>query len=429
MGWSRYDVVDGYVLEELRREYEAADARGRILILRKLQKDDGSVPFEIAALATQDRNVQVRQWFARHGSYGVLLEREPWKHGRDNVERRESARRLLTDSLKKDADPFVRACLRENPAAFGPFHGQSHFLEATHMERLALMRNPEVDTELIKKVFDPQNTQLGIDMQARRELCRAFLTNKAKLHKLTDDAHLCPDHKGYWENDFDAQKFLGTLWQLAAKWPEDSDIPFLVFNEVPANGLTSLEAYEPGKLKYVKAEIYRALPRYRLCILYSCDWRDDEVVRLGLQDADQNCREAAYMKLWPVPQEWVEQLISRKDKAALKGLVNNESLSVEDLEKCQKCLDEIEPHGYPFSWITIERKKEATVSQDSERLFGKEGRGLLEEKINFIGKTVAEIRMWEIGAVERDAKLHKSLVWAQAMGVASILLLLYLILR
>lgn len=428
MALPRYSVVDAYILEELRQDYEAAEPRGRIRILKKLQKGDRPLPFEVAALAVHDPTSQVRQWFARYGNYGVGVEREPWEGTKDLWEKQRGAWNLLIDTLKNDADPFVRACLRENPAAFGLFDWDSHFLHATYMERLALMRNPKVGKKLIEKIFDPQENELGIDMHARRELCRAFLTNKAALHELTDDAGLCPDHKGYWEAEIDARQFLATLWRLAAKWPEDSDIPALIFNEVPANGLTS-GVDEHGNIKYVKAETYRVGPRWRLCILYSCGPRDDEVVRLGLQDSDEECRKVAYSKLSWVPPAWVPELITRRDKAALEGLVQNESLSLGDLQKCQKCLDEIKPHGYPMSWITIERKQKATLTQEPERLFGKDGRRLLEEKINFIGRTVAEARAGNQGLT---GKVDSALLWARVAATAaasSVLVLLYLIFK
>jgi hypothetical protein len=246
------------------------------------------------------------------------------------------------------------------------------------------------------------------------------------LHQLTDDAGLCPEHKGYWEAQIDAEKFLRTLWELAAKWPEDSDIPFIVFREVPANGLSFLD--ENKNLRYVKAEIYRAHPRFRVPILFSSNfgWRDDEVIRLALQDADEECRKVAYSKVSSVALAWVPELIKRKDKVALEGLVMNESLSVEDLRKIQDCLNEINPAGFQHAWITIERKQKATISQDPERLFGKDGRGLLEEKINFIGKTLAETRT---GTKAMAQKISSALLWARIAGVASVLTILYLIFR
>jgi len=150
---------------------------------------------------------------------------------------------------------------------------------------------------------------------------------------------------------------------------------------------------------------------------------------VGLQDADEECRKVAYSKLSWVPPAWVPELIKRKDKPALEGLVLNVSLSVEDLQKCQKCLDEIEPAGYPHSWITIERKQEATISQDPERLFGKDGRGLLEEKINFIGRTLAETHAGSVGQLH---KIDSALFWARVAataGATSMLMLLYLIFK
>ena len=73
---SRYGIVDPYTLEELSRRYKMADARGRIRVLRLFcgqQNGRGNeppdLPFEIALMAVEDPNVEVRQWIARNARF------------------------------------------------------------------------------------------------------------------------------------------------------------------------------------------------------------------------------------------------------------------------------------------------------------------------------------------------------------------------
>lgn len=378
MALSRYSAMDAYVTEEVRREYEAASPRGRISLLKRLQKD--GLPFEIAALAAPDASVQVRQWFARNIDFNYLQrERAPEKEGeqsRERLLRVFSGRYVLAEALKSDPDPFVRACLRENTSVFSGIYWQRHFLEATPMERLALMRNREIGSELVRQVFDPEDVKLGITMEEREQLARAFLSNGARLAKAG-------------ELDYDARTLSVDLWQLALKWPEESVIPAIILNEVRISPYSK-----------TKAEAYRACPKRRGLILYNCDWQDDETVKMGLQDPNEGCRERAFAIATGISGKSVDELINRKDTVALRGLAQNELVSDEDLGKIGACLREIDPDGFPYTWHTVKRKQKATISQDPDRLFGKEGRGLKEERINFIGRTMAGMAARRRGAKE-----------------------------
>jgi hypothetical protein len=51
MALSRYAVTDTYTLEELRREYQTSDAKGRIHLLEQLYEGDDVPPYDIAILA------------------------------------------------------------------------------------------------------------------------------------------------------------------------------------------------------------------------------------------------------------------------------------------------------------------------------------------------------------------------------------------
>jgi hypothetical protein len=152
---------------------------GRIRFLAQFRKaDDGprvsteALPFDIVFSAAQDESVEVRQWIARNGCFDLQNWQSVLVGVPDPIE-------AIVNHLKSDPDPFVRACLYENQALFGLGNAEAAFGDATHLERLALVRNPALvrATRLIQKLFDPDNTELGIDLEHRRELALAFISN------------------------------------------------------------------------------------------------------------------------------------------------------------------------------------------------------------------------------------------------------------
>jgi hypothetical protein len=77
-----------------------------------------------------------------------------------------------------------------------------YFHEATHLERLALMRNPELwcGNKLIQRIFDYENQELGLTLEERKELIGAFLANKEALAQLER-----------WTEIGEAENFLTTV--------------------------------------------------------------------------------------------------------------------------------------------------------------------------------------------------------------------------
>jgi hypothetical protein len=279
---TRYDAIDAYTLEELSREYEAADVRGRIHLLRRIQKilKSGCIPYEIAVLAVGDRHVQVRAWIARHGE--ILDYRESklvdgkltYTHPERNFEER----------LKNDPDPFVRASLHENPILsplawtdFGEW-----FQRASHLERLALVRNPKADERFIENIFDNEDKELALSMDERKELILAYLTNEDMVFKAKLRTREIPIDEYLILSAVDADNHFSRLWELASKWPGESGIPHAVYSFVNAPDST-------------KAKVYQGCekPFFRRTILYGCTHRDKETLKLGVADADAECREVA----------------------------------------------------------------------------------------------------------------------------------------
>src|SRR2546425_1247383 len=187
---TRYSAIDVYTLEELWREYQASEPRGRIRLLKKLYRDDRRPPYEIAQMAVEDPHVEVRQWMARYGrsldyreqgirflpdvhEAGPETESEGGSGKKCEIEWRFPERDLAA-RLKNDPDLFVRACLRENPEVFNAYSYEAwreYFLEATHLERLALLL-----AEMIAALADSAahfKTRLGQETHANLPAPRA----------------------------------------------------------------------------------------------------------------------------------------------------------------------------------------------------------------------------------------------------------------
>jgi len=244
-----FSFSDAYVLAELHRRYDSAGPEGRIALLRGLyeQDEDHRPPYEIVALAADDSHAEVRCWLARNGRYLDYSERDA--DGSVTFPDRN-----LVDRLNQDQDPFVKACLRENPDILG-FFGTSEvskrwFHQSSHLERLALVRNVKVAEDLILLLFDASDTELAIDLHERFELCCAFLTNRALLDEKAKQAFASlGDLPTVWDfaSSRDRSRFLSSLWTLAVKWPKDRRERYLqeaVYVGVPADDGTKAEVYQ-----------------------------------------------------------------------------------------------------------------------------------------------------------------------------------------
>ncbi len=232
----------------------------------------------------------------------------------------------------------MRACLRENPDVFGGIATFSdkwieYFAEATHLERLALVRNPEVGgggKDLIGKIFDPEDQELGINLEMRKELILAFLTNKEALGRKEAEAglggHRLEDGWAWYK----ANEFLKKLWDLAPKWPKETWIQASIYLFVPAGDET-------------KAEHYKRCdePVWRGQILENCDGGDTKTIELGMEDTRDLCRFAAYSMVRNLKPDKLEEILQREDEVNLSALASNRSLSLGQLEKVRERLAEL----------------------------------------------------------------------------------------
>jgi hypothetical protein len=317
--------LDAFAVEELRRLYQSVDARGRIALL---QSD--TLPFEIARLAVEDPNAEVRQFFARHGrDYRELL--------RDAGGGFRFSERDLLEILRKDSDPFVRACVYANPAfkpllnvitagpgeALGAMAGigmltKKWWSEATHLERLGMVRNREFSSCMLEEL---KSNELGLSSEQRKELIWAFLAARDEVR----------DRES---ND---------LWKVLAELPEETDRQALVYRFLPVDDHTAAEVYrKTGNPEWRRAILQmvwdedvmeRSAERYGL---------HNETLDLAIKDANGVCRLLAYATLRlghsnfadrrGRSKHWQDlQRAARSDIYALSGLAKNPALTPDEL--------------------------------------------------------------------------------------------------
>jgi hypothetical protein len=375
---SRYTIVDDYILEELKRRYGSSTARERIELISGLYDNGIMPPYELALLVVDDPSVEVRQWFARHAKH--LDYRDSVIDGTPHSALDEL--RNLAERLKEDEDEFVRACLYENPAMFsgsGYDEWKRIFMDATHMERLALVRNPNMQSihKLLDAIFDPENTELDISLDEREQFVNALLMSRQALtENYRRGTSVIPQ-------PWDARLF-SRLWRLINKWPKDSRVQRNIYLYI-------------GTTIKTKAGIYRQCkqPVFRADLLRSVDPDDSDTLELGMKDPDERCRFLAYAKAHNLSSARVEHVLDSSDIYALLGLAENEHLTIRQLEQIKDRLFGLGAHEEArLASETIERVKSQQPPTDPRRLFGPEGRQsrFMDDKINYIGRQMNDIR-------------------------------------
>lgn len=383
----RYSIIDAYTLQELERRYRFSSSVQRIHLLDGLYRSGILPPFEILCIAVVDESNDVRQWIARHArclnynQVGLALSGEP------------DPQRDLTDTLHRDPDPFVRACLYENPYLFSNDTEDDWwvtFVEGSHLERLAMVRNPNLHraSRILEALFDPHDDTLPLTLTERGELVQAILVSRQVFTvQYRSNPTVMPI-------PWDARQF-SRLWHLLNQWPADSSVRH------------NIHLYVGTTIK-TKAGIYRQTPMavVRCDLLRTIDAEDNETLELAIKDEDANCRYIGYSKIRHLTTTRIDAILDSDDINALLGLARNESLSVEVLEEVKTRLYSLGAHEEArWATETIERKRRNTswlndvdISPDIDTSEPNQ----LINKVNFIDKIIIalERRSHQIRDVE-----------------------------
>ena len=322
----RYGVQDDYTVSELTRSYDRKNCRERIRLLRRIYAQHILLPYELALKAVTDSDSEVREWMAREAPYLDYSERhytpseveaasdilgprgETLTHT-ETVTHLYPERNLI-ERIKQDSDPFVRAALYENHHLFLHFgmsslgdYGIERFWECAPLERLAMMRNKEISLELVKRVLDPQDTTLCLENEERVALAKACLVNPKVVKNGRRSREMFPAGADGW-GGYTISKDAKAIWELAAKWPADSQVPCMAFKYVPAEDSVKTDAFRKCEDWFL-----------RKTILESCLPEDERTLKLGRADADSTARSIAYARSCRMERHEIEEALRREKDA------------------------------------------------------------------------------------------------------------------
>lgn len=361
----RYEKLDEYTTLELQEEYRFLNSVGRLNLLKKLNKREDGIPYAIAKMVISDESDFIRSWAAKYGD--------------SDFETRD-----LFDKFHEDKNPHVRASCFENPGLYlGQKTLKKAFDNASHLERLAMMRNGVLDSSVVDEIFDREKEELEITIQERKELVIAFLSNDKFAHHHFKES--------YWDSDTFFKEYLdgggfaesikydytNPLWEYSLTWDDHPKIQELIYAHINANDETRANVYQKTKESNT-----------RWVILNNCNPEHEKTLQLGRNDADKDCVQKAYSKSYFNSGEW-DKLIEDSREEVFKGLCENEFIPAELLSMVND--GEFAPY-WAIKSIRLNELNKTIPSNDPNVLFDQvfTPHGVfLEDKIDFIGKQLA----------------------------------------
>ena len=206
------------------------------------------------------------------------------------------------------------------------------------MERLAIIRRGNIDRDLVKRIFEPEDKTLGIEPHERKELAVAFLRKRADGNVARNLAKRFREAKSKASMPLEFADTAGweleELWTLVIRWPEDSGLQIFIFNHVNAadeiiEGIFSKCDRPEWRYAVLKNDHHFSEPSHNT--VSEC-----KVLKLAVDDKDPAIRKVAYEQLnlqsherekeFKETENVVQKAVRGKDEAAIRGLLRNRSL-------------------------------------------------------------------------------------------------------
>lgn len=353
MALGRYRFRDAYTEAELIATFRDLLPHDRLKMLKRLAKKY-QLPLGLIERAATDESGLIRAWVARTIS----------DLGR--CEEKERATKVY-QALSKDPDEYVRAaCLESEMLVWSGREAISIFKALGHMDRLALMRNPQVPDDVILAIFDREDRQLGLVETERFELIFAFLSNGER-----EPVRVGPKRrlKRHSTMNLRSEELGDEIWRRAAKWPEGwnpdgrTNEQAFVFQHVACTVAVRANAFRPLKQRRARAEILRGAKS------------EEECLQSALTDEDDDLRGYAFAKSsfgrYDNRREVVDQVLKGYDLAAMRGIAQNAWIGRRDREgilKRAQALGDTGPTKAPGFRMALDRlhAKDETESKVAE---------------------------------------------------------------
>ena len=311
MDIEKYCIENSLTKLELENLYNSSTEKARVEITKEFNKGTSrySMPRHWGELVIKNGSLSEKIALAKHG---IFLNQED-----------------LVQTLKNDKDILIRCALYENE--YFHMHEQEElFKSSSHIERLAMMRNPKLDERLILKIYNVDKNEFNLSDDERKELIFALCINKEFIKKITHE----PGHWAFFELNHWNESFCEDLYDEAFKWrTKDPKVARITFGTFPCPADKKLEIYRKLKddddawVKALRAALFESIPYdvYTKKDTFDAE-KYNELCKEGLLDKDSWVREHAAEKVGKLSRRELRNLLSQNDEFVIRGLASNESL-------------------------------------------------------------------------------------------------------
>lgn len=275
-----FEYMDAYSEALLMAEFKAPPAAlERKAFLKRFFRTCGDyLPISVAGAAAKDDDPAVRVWAAAHMN---LIYKDYSGKDWENA----PIIRDFTEVFTADVEPIVHAALWSNPdhpklhSGF-PEKWEQLLPTLSTLDRLAMMRNPDISSQFIVALMNAKLDALSIPKSEHIELLSAALLNPRPIQlsrRFGRDFYLTfgdgnPPDEVYAE-----------MWNVAVERWLETPIPYRVFRFIQTTPKVKLVTYQR-----LAEEKHWGL---REAILSGSDpSRDGAVLKLGLSDPKDSCK-------------------------------------------------------------------------------------------------------------------------------------------
>jgi len=275
---------DDYATQMFMAEYKSIRSpHDRKDFLRKLHKADVWMAPELLDLVYADENTFVRAWAAGHLKTELI-----------------DARNYEPDLLQ-DPEPIVRAALWSNPQCQNlPWRDRrtglseswkEQLLTMSQMERLGLMRNPKLEMRFVVVLLETPSEQVGMSKYEHLQVLCAAAVNPDLVWESRSTGR---DGSVACGEGYPPPEEYGRMWMLCLDQWLDTSVPEHFFKHIQTTPKIKEAIYQ----RLLEREDDRYFKDLRWYVIRSCDPPIDEpVLKMALNDPDQDCREIAKQQI------------------------------------------------------------------------------------------------------------------------------------